>query len=656
MYPEIGLLRSFWFCTKILLISILLCLKGWAADGLPFLSSGNAITAGKNSTSFISTDTQFFGGVSVGSGFVTSTTALTSDDYSTIKFSISVDPADVGEQADLLIVLGEDNQFPYDGGSDTNYFTMITVNENSSFIPINLYGNPEVWIEQLANNPFYAGTTLQNETSIEFGLKSPIRGMLYIFSGYRLHNSGKLVYSANPVMLELSDSEPTPTIVNQSPIATHDVSPREGQAPLQVFLDASLSYDPDGSIVSYQWSVNGQILSGKKTSITFDKAGSYPVFLTVTDGEGASSLSWNYTVVVTQAPIANPMDEIKVTQITDPNTELAFVGTTGKEAIGIFGKKDKDGRLTKVNRIYFGSQTELNKNFSITLGDDYLPKTMEFPDGSQIEFSDYANNEAIATYHSSNGNTVKMGIPLQLDTLYAAVAAIKQYQGLPQPTQKNPVPSRIGNTSSPTDSNCLEVMTIVYKAVDTLFWGTLQFASLASCGVSVAAATLTGGTAIPLAFWACGSVLLSSVDKIAEAATTDKSPFKQLNQGNNLVQGVSSCTIMRDFAGCAQFVASEVIDGALEQFKPENVCKKNDSKNCVSSSSFSYCLPRNSELEQWCSENSGFYFDCTESCITDFGTKEKMLERLEQCQALNGYGEDVSFGRVRCTSTLQWCR
>jgi len=188
----------------IFLLSVAGCFGTLAyASEPPFLSSGNAITAGKNFTSFTSTDTQFFGGISVGSGFATSTIVPTSDDYSTIKFTINVDSADVGEQADLLVVLGKDSQLPYDGGSDTNYFAM--VNEGSSFVPVNLYATPEVWVAQLMANPFYPNSTLQNQMSIEFGLSNPTPTMLYVFAGYRLRDTEKIVYSAKPVMLQMSN-------------------------------------------------------------------------------------------------------------------------------------------------------------------------------------------------------------------------------------------------------------------------------------------------------------------------------------------------------------------------------------------------------------------------------------------------------------------
>jgi hypothetical protein len=115
-----------------------------------------------------------------------------------------------------------------------------------------------------------------------------------------------------PVTLTVTDDKGTtatktlsitvsqPVVTNQPPTADYQASPNSGQAPLTTTLDASPSSDSDGSIVSYQWSVNGQTLSGKTVSVTLDKAGDYPIILTVTDDKGASTTIRTTTVTVSQ--------------------------------------------------------------------------------------------------------------------------------------------------------------------------------------------------------------------------------------------------------------------------------------------------------------------------------------------------------------------
>ena len=88
--------------------------------------------------------------------------------------------------------------------------------------------------------------------------------------------------------------------LNLSPTADFYISPgSSGQAPLTINLDATPSSDSDGFIISYQWLVNGQILTGKIVSVTLEKAGNYSITLTVADDKGATNTKTN-AITVTQ--------------------------------------------------------------------------------------------------------------------------------------------------------------------------------------------------------------------------------------------------------------------------------------------------------------------------------------------------------------------
>lgn len=84
---------------------------------------------------------------------------------------------------------------------------------------------------------------------------------------------------------------------NLAPVASFTLSPVEGASPLKVFLDASASYDPDGSIASYSWSFGG---SGRTIYHVFE-SNIVPVrvvvTLTVTDDRGRSSTSMRYVTL-----------------------------------------------------------------------------------------------------------------------------------------------------------------------------------------------------------------------------------------------------------------------------------------------------------------------------------------------------------------------
>jgi hypothetical protein len=77
---------------------------------------------------------------------------------------------------------------------------------------------------------------------------------------------------------------------NQPPVALFGVEPPSGPAPLLVRLDASASFDPDGSIASYEWDFgDGRSGAGRALSHEYTAAGTYTVVLRVTDDGGARS-------------------------------------------------------------------------------------------------------------------------------------------------------------------------------------------------------------------------------------------------------------------------------------------------------------------------------------------------------------------------------
>jgi len=82
-----------------------------------------------------------------------------------------------------------------------------------------------------------------------------------------------------------------------TPLASFGLSPGQGQSPLQVYLDASASYDPDGSIVSYAWSFGGQ---GRSLYQVFESnviPVTLAVTLTVTDDGGHSASTTRYVTL-----------------------------------------------------------------------------------------------------------------------------------------------------------------------------------------------------------------------------------------------------------------------------------------------------------------------------------------------------------------------
>ncbi len=77
--------------------------------------------------------------------------------------------------------------------------------------------------------------------------------------------------------------------VNTPPVAAFTSSTTSGTVPLGVSFDASASTDADGDNLTYSWAFgDGSSDIGVTTSHTFTVAGTYPVTLTVNDGNGGT--------------------------------------------------------------------------------------------------------------------------------------------------------------------------------------------------------------------------------------------------------------------------------------------------------------------------------------------------------------------------------
>lgn len=98
--------------------------------------------------------------------------------------------------------------------------------------------------------------------------------------------------------------------INNYPIAIFIMDPASGITPLTVSFDASDSYDPDGSIVYFNWDFGDEALAlGSDYSTIFHEyliPGIFDVTLTVTDNSGATaSATSTITVTENQLPIAD---------------------------------------------------------------------------------------------------------------------------------------------------------------------------------------------------------------------------------------------------------------------------------------------------------------------------------------------------------------
>ncbi len=102
---------------------------------------------------------------------------------------------------------------------------------------------------------------------------------------------------------------------NRAPVitATDPAGATLTLAPGQARTFSVTATDPDGDALAYEWRVNGAVVGGNASSITFNESavGTYSVSVTVSDGLLGDSASWGVAVSTGTGPPPNP-DELPV--------------------------------------------------------------------------------------------------------------------------------------------------------------------------------------------------------------------------------------------------------------------------------------------------------------------------------------------------------
>ncbi len=114
--------------------------------------------------------------------------------------------------------------------------------------------------------------------------------------------------------------------VNQSPVAAFTYSPTSPNAGVLVQFDASASYDPDGTVISYAWNFgDGGTGTGALVTHAYMATGSYTAQLVVTDNGGATAQVAR-TVTVIPSDDVGWVSPIAYTEATGKwkNPELCF--------------------------------------------------------------------------------------------------------------------------------------------------------------------------------------------------------------------------------------------------------------------------------------------------------------------------------------------
>jgi PKD repeat protein len=131
---------------------------------------------------------------------------------------------------------------------------------------------------------------------------------------------------------------------NQPPVSYPFATPGGGQAPITINLSGSMSYDNDGTIVSYAWTFgDGGAATGSAVSHTYGTPGVYQARLTVTDDKGATGSDF-VTITVTGAPVTVAAPTSLTASVSGKTVTLRFTDKSSNEEgfyveRGVSGKK-----------------------------------------------------------------------------------------------------------------------------------------------------------------------------------------------------------------------------------------------------------------------------------------------------------------------------
>ena len=130
--------------------------------------------------------------------------------------------------------------------------------------------------------------------------------------------------------------------VKLPPTASFDYSPSSPKAGEPVSFDASASSDPDGTIVSYGWDLDGDgaydDATGVATTKSFASAGVYTIGLEVTDDDGLTG-STTRTITV-------EISDTVIEGTTEPNAPVTIIVSSETRVYEIFA--DDDGHFSVV--------------------------------------------------------------------------------------------------------------------------------------------------------------------------------------------------------------------------------------------------------------------------------------------------------------------
>ncbi len=142
------------------------------------------------------------------------------------------------------------------------------------------------------------------------------------------------------------------TTANVPPVASFEVRASADGSQTTMVLDATASHDPDGTVVTYQWSYGDNSTgSGVTKTHTFPSMSTFTIMLVVTDDGGASHWA-SQTIDLTQ-PIApqTPPGEAAVPNDIVPNVVIPYdipIGNRSGERAPAFALPNQAGEIVQL--------------------------------------------------------------------------------------------------------------------------------------------------------------------------------------------------------------------------------------------------------------------------------------------------------------------